>query len=268
MVNMFGILIAAAVVGGTGLFIAIFLGLSGRKFQVEVDPREEEILSVLPGNNCGGCGFPGCSGLAAAICAKEAAVDACPVGGEPVSKAIGSIMGVEASHKEREVAFVKCAGTTSKTVREYEYRGIMDCTIAAQMQDAGPKGCFYGCLGFGTCVRACPFDAIRVEDGVAVVQKDACRACKKCVSACPKHLIEMIPYKKKTFVQCCSNEKGKALMGVCSVGCIGCRMCEKNCPTGAVTVKNFLAHIDSDTCTNCGKCAEVCPRHIITCRDV
>lgn len=266
MNSMVGIMIAAVIVGGTGLFIAIFLGLSGRKFHVETDPREEEILGALPGNNCGGCGYPGCSGLAAAICAGDAEVGACPVGGEPVAQAIAGIMGVDASKKEKEVAFVKCGGTCEKTTIEYEYDGIMDCTIASQMQDGGQKGCAYGCLGLGTCVRACPFDAIHIESGIAVVDKEACRSCKKCVAACPKKLIEMIPYKKKTFVQCHSNEKGKALMSVCQVGCIGCRMCEKNCPTGAITVKNFLAHIDSATCINCGKCAEVCPRHIIVCR--
>ena len=117
-----------------------------------------------------------------------------------------------------------------------------------------------------SCVDACPFDAIHIVDGIAVVDKEACKACGKCVDACPKHLIELIPYKQKTFVQCNSNEKGKALMDVCQVGCIGCRLCERNCEAGAITVNNFLAHIDADKCTNCGVCAEKCPRKIITVR--
>ena len=79
-----GIIIAAAIVGGTGLFIGVFLGIAGKKFAVEVDEREEAILEVLPGNNCGGCGYAGCSGLAAAIAKGEAPVNQCPVGGEPV----------------------------------------------------------------------------------------------------------------------------------------------------------------------------------------
>lgn len=175
-------------------------------------------------------------------------------------------MGVDASASERKTAFVKCGGTCEKTKSEYEYYGIKDCIMASQMQDGGAKGCAYGCLGYGSCVDACPFDAIHIVDGIAVVDKEACKACGKCVDACPKHLIELIPYKQKTFVQCNSNEKGKALMDACQVGCIGCRLCERNCEAGAITVNNFLAHIDADKCTNCGVCAEKCPRKIITVR--
>ncbi len=241
-----GIIIAAVVVGGTGLFIGVFLGISGKKFAVEVDEREEAILGVLPGNNWGG-----------------AEVGGCPVGGAPVAEQIGKIMGVDAGAQERKVAFVKCGGTCEKAKNEYQYYGIKDCVMASQMQDGGAKGCAYGCLGYGSCVKACPFDAIHIVDGIAVVDKEACKACGKCVAACPKRLIELIPYKQQTFVQCNSNEKGKALMSVCEVGCIGCRLCEKNCEAGAITVNNFLAHIDADKCTNCGVCAEKCPRKII-----
>lgn len=264
--NITAILLAAAIVGGAGLFIGIFLGVSGKKFAVEVDEREEAILDVLPGNNCGGCGYAGCSGLAAAIAQGKADVGGCPVGGASVAGKIGEIMGVDASASERKTAFVKCGGTCEKTKSEYEYYGIKDCIMASQMQDGGAKGCAYGCLGYGSCVDACPFDAIHIVDGIAVVDKEACKACGKCVDACPKHLIELIPYKQKTFVQCNSNEKGKALMDVCQVGCIGCRLCERNCEAEAITVNNFLAHIDADKCTNCGVCAEKCPRKIITVR--
>ena len=232
-----GILIAAAIVGGTGLFIGVFLGVSGKKFAVEVDEREEAILAELPGNNCGGCGYAGCSGLAAAIVKGEAEVGGCPVGGAPVAEKIGAIMGQSAGSQERKVAFVKCAGTCENASNVYEYYGIKDCTMANLMQDGGQKGCSYGCLGFGSCVKACPFDAIHVENG--------------------------IPYKQKTFVQCSSHDKGKALMSVCKVGCIGCKLCERSCEAGAITVLNGLAHIDADKCTNCGVCAEKCPRKII-----
>ena len=135
--------------------------------------------------------------------------------------------------------------------------------MMAFIPGGGSKACNYGCMGFGSCVKACPFDAIHVVDGIATVDKEVCRACGKCIAACPKHLIELIPYSQKTFVKCNSNEKGKALMEACQVGCIGCKLCEKNCPSGAVTVTNFLAHIDAEKCTNCGICAEKCPRKSI-----
>ena len=254
--SLTGIILAVVIVGGTGLFIGVFLGIAGKKFAVETDEREEAILDVLPGNNCGGCGYAGCSGLAAAIVAGEAEVGGCPVGGAPVAEKIAAIMGVEAGSQERQVAFVKCAGTCEKAVTEYNYYGVKDCLMASQMQDGGAKGCAFGCLGYGSCVAACPFDAIHIVDGIAVVDKEACKACGKCVAACPKKLIELIPYKQQTFVQCNSNEKGKALMDVCQVGCIGCRLCERSCEAGAITVTNFLAHIDADKCTNCGVCAD------------
>lgn len=173
--SMSGIILAAVIVGGTGLFIGVFLGISGKKFAVEVDEREEAILGVLPGNNCGGCGYAGCSGLAAAIVEGKAEVGGCPVGGAPVAEKIGEIMGVSAENQVREVAFVKCGGTCEKAQMEYEYHGIEDCTMVNMMQDGGPKGCDAGCLGFGSCVKACPFDAIHVIDGVAVVDRENVR---------------------------------------------------------------------------------------------
>ena len=239
--SMTGIILAAVVVGGTGLFIGVFLGIAGKKFAVKVDEREEAILGVLPGNNCGGCGYAGCSGLAAAIVKGEAEVSGCPVGGAPVAAKIGDIMGVAAGTQERQTAFVKCAGTCEKAILDYDYTGIQDCTMASMMQNGGAKGCNSGCLGFGSCVAACPFDAIHVVDGIAVVDKEACKACN-------------------------SNAKGKIQLTICQAGCIGCRICEKNCEAGAITVTNFLAHIDADKCTECGVCVEKCPRKIITLR--
>jgi len=260
---MTGIIIAALVVGGTGLFIGLFLGFAGTKFAVEVDEREEAITGVLPGNNCGGCGYAGCSGLAAAIVKGEAEISGCPVGGAPVAAKIGEIMGLEAGETVRKTAFVKCAGTCDKAKQDYEYHGIHDCVMVNMMQNGGPKACIYGCLGEGTCVAACPFDAIHIVDGVAVVDKEACKACGKCVKACPKHLIELVPYEQKHLVQCSSNDKGKDVMKACKVGCIGCMMCTKVCPTGAITVTNNVAHIDPAKCTNCGLCKEKCPKKII-----
>lgn len=258
-----GIIVAAAIVGGTGLFIGVFLGFAGKKFAVEVDEREEAILGVLPGNNCGGCGYAGCSGLAAAIAAGEAEIGACPVGGAPVAALIGEIMGQEAGEQVRKTAFVKCAGTCEKAGTDYEYQGLHDCVMVNMMQNGGPKTCNYGCLGEGTCVAACPFDAIHIVDGIAVVDKEACKACGKCVAACPKRLIELVPYEQKHLVQCSSRDKGKDVMKACSVGCIGCKMCERVCEFDAVKVTDNIAHIDPEKCTGCGACAQKCPKKII-----
>ena len=172
-------------------------------------------------------------------------------------------MGVAAEEGTKQVAFVKCAGTCEKAGHDYEYTGVEDCAAMAFIPGGGAKSCSYGCLGFGNCVKACPFDAIHVVDGIAKVDKEVCKACGKCVAVCPKHLIELIPYEQKTFVRCNSNAKGKVQLAICQAGCIGCRICEKNCEAGAITVTNFLAHIDAEKCTNCGICAEKCPRKSI-----
>ena len=232
-----GIILAAVIVGGTGLFIGVFLGVAGKKFAVEVDEREEAILGVLPGNNCGGCGYAGCSGLAAAIVKGEAEVGGCPVGGAPVAAKVGEIMGVAAGAQVHEVAFVKCGGDCEKAKQEYEYHGLNDCTMVNMMQDGGPKACSYGCLGDGSCVQACPFDAI--------------------------HIV-IVPYDQKHLVKCNSQDKGKAVMQACTAGCIGCKMCEKACKFEAVTVENNIAHIDYEKCKDCGACAVKCPKKVIS----
>lgn len=261
--NITGILTAAAVVGIVGIFIGLFLGIAGIVFKVDVDEREEAVLGALPGNNCGGCGYAGCSGLAAAIVKGEAPVNACPVGGEPVSAEIARIMGVEADASKRMVAFVHCQGDCEKTHKDYDYVGMEDCRMLAFVPNGGPKSCNYGCLGYGSCVKACPFDAIHVVNGVAVVDKEACKACGKCVEACPKQLISLIPYDTPYAVACSSKDKGPVTMKACSSGCVGCGICAKMCPSGAVTVENFKAVIDPEKCTGCGTCAEKCPKNAI-----
>ena len=263
---MNGMILAAVVVGGTGLVIAALLGVASEKFKVPVDEKEIAVRDCLPGNNCGGCGYAGCDGLAKAIAAGEAPVGACPVGGSLVADQIAAIMGVEADSAEKQVAFVKCAGTCEKAKIKYIYSGNEDCVSAASVPGGGPKACEYGCTGFGSCVKVCDFDAIHIVDGIAEVDPEKCVACGKCTAVCPKSLIELIPYtasKEGMKVHCNSRGFGKPVKEVCKAGCIGCKMCTRVCETGSITVNNNIAHIDYSTCTNCGACAAKCPSKII-----
>ena len=261
--NITAIILAGVVVGAVGLLIAVLLGIASEKFKVPVDEKAIAIRDELPGNNCGGCGYAGCDGLAAAISAGEASVNACPVGGAAVAEKISEIMGVEVGDTEKMVAFVKCSGTCDKAKDKYEYVGIEDCVEALSVPGGGPKACSYGCTGFGSCVKSCEFDAIHIVNGIAVVDKEKCVACGKCVAMCPKGLIELVPYSAKHLVQCNSHDKGKDVKAVCDSGCIGCQLCKKNCKFDAVEIDHFLAHIDYSKCKNCGLCAQKCPAKVI-----
>ena len=259
-----GILIATLVVGLTGIIIAVLLSIAGEKFKVEVDEREVAVREALPGNNCGGCGFPGCDGLAAAIVKGEASVSGCPVGGEAVAKAIAQIMGTEVDEGVRMRAVVQCAGTCEKAGEQYEYIGPKSCRLAQNNPGGGAKACTFGCTGYGDCKAACPFGAIEIIDGIAVVNPEACKACGNCVAACPKHLITLIPYDSTQVVMCSSKEKGVQVKKVCQAGCIGCGLCARNCPEGAIEVTDNLARIDYEKCTSCGTCKSKCPVNIIS----
>ena len=262
--NMTGIIIAAAVVGIVGIVIGILLGIASEKFKVEVDEREILVRAELPGNNCGGCGYAGCDALAKAIVEGKAKVNQCPVGGASVGDKIAAIMGVEAGAAEKMVAFVKCTGTCDKANVQYNYYGMDDCVkIAAAVPGAGDKACSYGCLGSGSCVKACQFDAIHIVDGVAVVDKEKCVACGACAAVCPRHLIDLVPYKAEHLVQCNSHDKGADVKKKCDAGCIGCTLCTKQCEADAIHMDNNVAVIDYEKCTNCGKCAEKCPAKVI-----
>ncbi len=260
--DVMSIVIAAVVIGAVGILAAVLLGIASEKFKVEVDEKEIAVREALPGNNCGGCGFPGCDGLAAAIAKGEARPDACPVGGEEVANAIAAIVGGDVS-AVKQVAFVKCAGNCEKAKDAYEYVGPQDCRIASNSPGAGPKACAYGCMGYGSCVKACQFGAINIVDGIAVVDKDKCKSCGMCVAACPRNIIEMVPYDAGAMVQCNSRDFGKDVKAACSVGCIGCGICSKNCPEGAIAVEGFLAKVDYSKCTGCGTCKEKCPVKVI-----
>lgn len=255
---MQSIIIATAVVAIVGLLIGVLLVMVDKKFKVEVDPREAAVRDYLPGNNCGGCGYAGCDALAAAIVAGTAPVNGCPVGGDAVAEQIAHIMGVDAEESVKHVAFVKCAGDCEKAAKKCNYFGVEDCASAIG-SGLSPWKCDHGCLGFGTCVKACPFDAIHVVNGVAKVDRAKCKACGKCVAACPKHLIELVAEPAACVVACSNKDRGPAVKKACSVGCIGCKLCEKQCEAEAITVENNIAHIDYEKCTGCGKCKEKCP---------
>ncbi len=261
--NLSGVGIATLLISATGIIIGLFLGLAAKKLEVEVDEKEQLVRELLPGNNCGACGFAGCDNLAQAIASGNAAANACPVANSKVHSQIAEVMGTNVEETEKQVAFVKCAGTCDKTKVKYNYYGIQDCKKAAFTPGKGPKQCGYGCTGFGSCVKVCQFDAIHVVDGVAIVDKEKCTACGLCIKECPNNLIELVPYNTGHFVRCNSKDKGKDVKAGCSIGCIGCMMCVKACEFDAVKVENNLARIDYSKCTNCGKCAEKCPTKVI-----
>lgn len=258
-----GVMIATAIVAGVGLFIGLFLGFAAKTFEVKVDEREIQVRELLPGANCGGCGYPGCDGLASAIAKGDAPANACPVANSSAHAKIAEVMGTVIEEGEKKVAFVKCAGTCDKTQVKYEYYGVQDCNKAALVPGKGNKKCSYGCMGFGSCVRVCAFDAIHIVDGIAVVDKEKCTGCSSCTAQCPNKLIEMVPASARHLVACSSFDKGKDVKAACSAGCIGCKLCVKACEFDAIHVDNNLAYIDYSKCTNCGKCAAVCPVKVI-----
>ena len=196
------------------------------------------------------------------VSAGDAPVNKCSVGGAEAASKIAQIMGVDAGAQVRMRAQVMCSGTGEYAKKKYIYEGIDDC-VAASKIGGGDKMCKNGCIGLGTCVRACPFDAIVVENGVAAVDYSKCKGCGICVSACPKGIIKLIPFDAKHWVGCMSVDDGKNTRKVCDVGCISCKLCQKNCPAGAINVDNFVASIDYDKCTGCDICTDKCPRHII-----
>lgn len=256
------ILIPVALLGGLGLLFGIVLAIASKVFEVKVDERVPQVREALPGANCGGCGYSGCDALAAAIVRGEAFPGACTVGGAECAAKIGAIMGVEVGKTQRMRAQVMCSGSSDLSHKKYLYAGHKDC-VSAMRLGGGDKICPNGCIGLGTCVSVCPFGAISVQNGVAVVDYTKCEGCGVCTAACPKGIIKLIPYNSRHWVGCMSVEKGAITRKQCDVGCISCHMCEKNCPVGAITVNDFVASIDYSKCIACDKCVERCPRHII-----
>lgn len=259
---MENIIYATIVISIMGLIFGLLLGIASKIFKIEQDEKIPLITEVLPGANCGGCGFAGCSQFADAVIRGEAKPNGCSVGGSSVAESISKIMGIESEGFEKEFAFVQCLGCNENAVKKYAYDGITDCVSASKLL-GGDKACVYGCLGYGSCAEVCKFGAISVKDGIAVVNTEKCTGCGACVAVCPKSLIKIISPKDKYVVKCKNQEKGSVVKNECQVGCIGCKICEKSCPVEAVKVESFLASIDSNKCIGCGVCAEKCPKKII-----
>ena len=256
------ILLAIIIVTVIGLIGAVILVAASIFMYVPVDERVEKITAVLAGANCGACGCAGCADYAKSIVEEGNAVNKCTPGGAKTAAAIAEIMGVEAGSSEKMVAHVNCCGG-EQAVKKYQYDGLKTCDAANKVAGT-PMACPSACLGYGSCVAACKFDAIHVIDGKAVVDMDKCVACGACAAACPKHLIEMVPAKQKVFISCSNTQKGADTRNACQIGCIGCTLCAKKCPKEAITITNFLAKIDYSKCVNCGLCATVCPKKLIS----
>lgn len=262
------ILIAVISLGAIGAVGAIVLYAASKKFEVYEDPRIARIQEILPGANCGGCGYPGCGGFAGA-CVKADSLEGllCPVGGPEVMGKVAGILGKEAVAAEPMVAVVRCNGTCENRPHLNVYVGAKSCAIASSLY-GGETGCTYGCLGYGDCVKACAFDAIHInpETGLAEVDEEKCTSCGACVKACPKSIIELRkkgPKGRRVFVSCVNKDKGVVAKKACKAACIGCSLCVKQCEFGAITVENNLSYIDYTKCRLCRKCVDVCPTHAI-----
>jgi Na+-translocating ferredoxin:NAD+ oxidoreductase RNF subunit RnfB len=252
------IIIPVIILGLLGAAFGIGLAFASKKLHVETDPKLEKIQGLLPGANCGACGQAGCFGLAEAIIEEKASVEACRVLDDKNKEGIAKILGQKIEKKVKQIAVLHCNGG-KKIANRFKYQGPNDC-VSAIIQLGGFKECVYGCLGLGNCVRACPFGALSISDsGLPVVDIKKCKACNKCVSACPKKLFSLIPVNQTVFVACRSHDTGKDTKAVCQTGCISCKICEKVCKTHAIQVSNHFAVIDYNKCTSCAECVKACP---------
>lgn len=261
------IITAIIVLGAIALVAAFVLYFCSRKFAVKEDPRLGEVSALLPGANCGGCGFAGCSGMAAALVegADAGSLEGlkCPVGGDAVMQKIAACLNMQVEEGEPMVAVVRCNGSCSLRPKTVQYEGLRTCA-AMNAAGAGETGCGFGCLGCGDCVQACQFGAIGIneETGLPEVDEDKCTACGACAKACPRHIIELRkkgPKGRRLYVSCVNKDKGAVARKSCQAACIGCGKCEKECKFDAIKVEDNLAYIDWQKCRLCRKCEAVCP---------
>lgn len=261
------ILVPVAIVAGIGLLAGVILAIASIVMAVPKDEMAEALEEVLPGANCGACGFSGCSGYAAALSKGEAKVGLCSPGGEECAKTCAQVLGTDEVAVEKKTALVHCMGSYDMTSDKMLYDGIESCS-ASTFLAGGITSCRFGCMGMGDCAAVCPYGAVKVCNGIASIDHNKCKGCSQCVAACPKGLISFVPLKKQAVVRCSNCDKGAQTTKVCKIGCIGCGKCMKACEYGAVKIVNFCAVVDADKCVGCGKCAEACPRSIITMLEV
>ena len=252
------------VLAALGVVFGIALAIVAARFVVKVDPKVEQVRETLPGANCGACGFAGCMGYAEAVVGNpDVASSMCAPGKAAVAEKIAMITGKKAEKIEPKIARVFCQGGASLSQRKFIYTGVQDCA-AAVLAAGGDKSCEYGCLGYGTCMRACPFDAITMSvDGLPLINPKKCTACGKCVAACPKQVIELAQASKAVVISCHSKDKGIDVKKKCQVGCIACGICVRTCPVDAIKIDNNLARIDHSKCIVCGLCVKKCPTNAI-----
>jgi Na+-translocating ferredoxin:NAD+ oxidoreductase subunit B len=249
------------VVGCIGLFVGICLAIASKNLQVYINPRIDQVSGVLPGINCGACGYPVCGGFARAVVEGKSKPSGCIPGGSKTAHAIADILGVSAGLSEPLMAVVHCNGGSDKALDRACYLGIGDCH-AATLVGNGSKICLDGCLGLGSCVRVCPFSAIRIsKEGVAVVDAEKCTGCGKCVKVCPRKVVSLIPLVHKIFLACSNHDRGAKVKKYCSVGCTACTLCVKATPSSAISMDNNLPVLDYTREENFIPAAYKCPSH-------
>ncbi|MCL2013656.1 MAG: RnfABCDGE type electron transport complex subunit B [Oscillospiraceae bacterium] len=247
---------------GLGSLAGIALSVASTVFAVPENEYLKKLRQILPGINCGACGYNGCDEYAYKVIEGEP-LNLCTPGGDKVAEEISEILGREFEDVVEKVAFARCAGIPGVSGQKYEYTGPPSCAGSAALY-GGHGDCTYKCLGFGDCVEACPYDAIDIVDFVAIIDRNKCTGCIACVAACPKEIIEIRKDSGSVYVACANCQAGKDVRKICKRGCIACGICAKKCSAGAITVENYLANIDYDKCTDCGECVSVCPTGCIT----
>jgi Na+-translocating ferredoxin:NAD+ oxidoreductase RNF subunit RnfB len=252
------ILLSGLVMLGVALTLGFLIVIVSTFFQVSQNEKKEALLEALPGANCGGCGFAGCAGYAEYLLKPGADTGLCSPGGAACAREIATILGTVADEPKPQVVVLLCQGAQDQTSPRYQYHGTQSCSAAHGLL-GGPGSCTYGCLGFGDCIAACAFGALKIRDGIIQVDSFECTGCGACTKVCPKNLLRIIPVTASVEVRCRNEWPGGLTRKNCHIGCIGCGRCVKVCPTGAISLKGPLAHLDQTLCINCGACAEVCP---------